>query len=178
MISDFVKGKAKENFPAAIQKGIMLHRAIDNFTDKHEATAAVKKLFRPDYRLYSGAFTDVVYDYFLANDRLEFSSAEALMQFSQNTFDLLEKQQQWFAPRFATMFPYMKSQNWLYHYQFDEGIQKSMEGLRRRALYIKETQTAYQVFLANKVVIKKEYDLFFPQLKQYTADLLYNLLAY
>ncbi|MBP9606607.1 MAG: DUF479 domain-containing protein, partial [Ferruginibacter sp.] len=75
-------------------------------------------------------------------------------------------------------FPYMKSQNWLYHYQYDEGIQKSMEGLRRRALYIKETQTAYQVFLANKVVIKKEYDLFFPQLKQYTADLLYNLLAY
>ena len=42
MISDFVKGKAKENFPAAIQKGIMLHRAIDNFTDKHKATAAVK----------------------------------------------------------------------------------------------------------------------------------------
>ena len=177
MISDFVKGKAKENFPEDIQKGIILHRAIDNFTDKHSATHAVKELFRPAYRLYSGAFADVVYDYFLANDRLQFSTSEALMQFSQNTFHLLEKQKQWFVPRFAAMFPYMKSQNWLYHYQYDEGIQKSMEGLRRRALYIKETQTAYQVFLANKEVIKKEYDLFFPQLKQYTADLLYHLLV-
>ena len=35
MISDFVKGKKKEDYPDLIKKGIMLLRAIDNFTDLH-----------------------------------------------------------------------------------------------------------------------------------------------
>ena len=177
MISDFVKGKEKERFPGDIQKGIFLHRAIDSFTDQHSSTRAVKEIFRPAYRLYSGAFADVVYDYYLANDTNEFKTPDALKEFSQNTFALLETQAHWFVPRFAAMFPYMKNQNWLYHYQFDEGIQKSMEGLRRRAQYIKETETAFQLFLKNKPVIKKEYDLFFPELKQYSAEVLKRILA-
>ncbi|HEY8657933.1 MAG TPA: hypothetical protein VIL78_02790, partial [Hanamia sp.] len=66
MISDFVKGKAKFDYPGEIQKGIHLHRLIDSFTDSHEVTARAKKFFRPQYRLYSGAFVDIVYDHFLA----------------------------------------------------------------------------------------------------------------
>lgn len=177
MISDFVKGKQKENYPGDIRKGILLHRAIDSFTDKHASTKAVKEFFRPKYRLYSGAFADVVYDYFLANDIREFQTPEALMDFSQHSFKLLDEQQQWLAPGFAAMFPYMKSQNWLYHYRFEEGIQKSMEGLRRRSLYIDETETAFRIFLEYKQAIKKEYDLFFPELKQYAADTLHDLMA-
>ena len=73
MISDFVKGKKKFDYPSAIQKGIILHRFIDTFTDSHEATREAKEIFRPAYRLYSGAFTDVVYDHFLAVDEYEFA---------------------------------------------------------------------------------------------------------
>ena len=47
MISDFVKGKKKFDYPPGIQKGIMLHRAIDTFTDTHEATKLAKEVFRP-----------------------------------------------------------------------------------------------------------------------------------
>ncbi len=54
MISDFVKGKKKFDYPVAIQKGIQLHRMIDEFTDFHPATSKAKKLFSPYYRLYSG----------------------------------------------------------------------------------------------------------------------------
>ena len=35
MISDYVKGKKKIDYPPDIQKRIMLHRAIDTFTDFH-----------------------------------------------------------------------------------------------------------------------------------------------
>ena len=38
MISDFVKGKKKFDYPLRIQAGIMLHRIIDEFTDGHPAT--------------------------------------------------------------------------------------------------------------------------------------------
>lgn len=78
MISDFVKGKKKFDFPQDIQKGIMLHRMVDTFTDTHEATKEAKEVFRPHYRLYSGAFVDVIYDHFLAADPSEFSEPALL----------------------------------------------------------------------------------------------------
>ena len=78
MISDFVKGKKKFEFPAAILTGIELHREIDSFTDEHSATKEAKKIFTPYYGLYSGAFVDVAYDYFLANDQRSFENHEAL----------------------------------------------------------------------------------------------------
>ena len=92
MISDFVKGKKQFDYAPLVQKGIKLHRAIDSFTDTHPATKEMKKIFTPVYRLYAGAFGDIVYDYFLANDKKEFETDESLQQFSQNTYTLLEKQ--------------------------------------------------------------------------------------
>ena len=45
MISDYVKGKKQFEYPAAIQAGIKLHRAIDEFTDTHQTTFEIKKYF-------------------------------------------------------------------------------------------------------------------------------------
>ena len=82
MISDFVKGKKKFDYSAQIQKGIALHRAIDEFTDAHEETRNAKLFFKPGYGLYAGAFVDIVYDHFLANDENEFANDE-LASFSK-----------------------------------------------------------------------------------------------
>ena len=176
MISDYVKGKKQYDFPEAIQNGIKLHRAIDDFTDTHEATSEIKKLFKPAYRLYSGAFTDVVYDYFLANDTNQFSSPEELKNFTQNTYQLLNTQAAHFPEKFAKMFPYMKEQDWLYNYRFNEGMQKSFGGLARRAKYIEETATAYQIFISNKDFIEGWYNIFFPQVKLFAANKAVELL--
>jgi acyl carrier protein phosphodiesterase len=72
MISDFVKGKQKLDYPFAIQQGIVLHRAIDSFTDSHAVTRQAKSFFKEAYGLYAGPLVDVVYDHFLANDPLRF----------------------------------------------------------------------------------------------------------
>jgi acyl carrier protein phosphodiesterase len=72
MISDFVKGKQKLDYPLAIQQGITLHRAIDSFTDSHAVTRQAKSFFKEAYGLYAGPLVDVVYDHFLANDPLRF----------------------------------------------------------------------------------------------------------
>ena len=82
MISDFVKGRRQYDYPAGIQKGIRLHRAIDQFTDTHPVNQEAKLLFRPAYRLYAGAMVDVVYDHFLATDEEEFDE-ESLRGFER-----------------------------------------------------------------------------------------------
>src|SRR6478672_4752141 len=161
MISDFVKGRKKFDYPDAIQLGMELHRGIDHFTDTHSSTRNIAALFKPVYRLYGGAFADIVYDHFLANDRNEFPSLLHLMQFTTHTYQQLAMQAEFFPAPFASMFPYMRTQNWLYHYHEDAGIQKSFGGLGRRAAYIPETETAYQIFLDNKDYFREQYDLFF-----------------
>ena len=178
MISDFIKGKKQFDYPTSIQVGIKLHRAIDQFTDEHPATKTMAEVFRPHYRLYGGAFADVVYDYFLANDKNQFASPGELLLFTQDTYTGLKANQQWLPAPFAAMFPYMESQNWLYNYQFEEGIQKSFLGLARRAAYIKETETAFDLFLKNKAHLKEQYDAFFYSVKSFADYTLEQLLKH
>ena len=176
MISDYVKGKKQYDYPVAIQNGIKLHRAIDDFTDTHEATLEIKKLFKPAYRLYAGAFTDVVYDYFLANDTNQFSSPEELKKFTEKTYQLLKLQSAHFPEKFADMFPYMQAQDWLYNYRFNEGMQKSFVGLAKRAKYIEETDTAYEIFLTHKNDIRFWYETFIPDVKNFTVNKIAQML--
>ena len=177
MISDFVKGKTQYDYPAGIQKGIRLHRLIDEFTDAHPVTAKAKNYFRPQYRLYSGAFIDVVYDHFLALDKKQFDNYNNLENFSQQVYQLLENNFSFFPQRFQKMFPYMKSQNWLYNYQYKEGIQKSFNGLVYRSVYLKESVIAFEIFNQYYFELKNCYDEFFPELLQFASENLSNLLA-
>ncbi len=164
MISDFVKGKKQYDYPLQIQLGIKLHRVIDTFTDEHQATKALKLFFKNNYGLYAGAFADVVYDYFLANDKTHFATDDDRKLFTQKTYELLEQYQQYFPEKFSRMFPFMKEQDWLYNYAFDYGIEKSFGGLMRRAMYINEVETAFKIFVQNKLAIQTVYDLFFKDL--------------
>jgi acyl carrier protein phosphodiesterase len=169
MISDYVKGKKKFDYPSAIQKGIMLHRAIDTFTDTHEATKEAKEIFRPHYRLYSGAFVDVVYDHFLATDATEFTES-LLLDFSQQVYTTLDKQVQWFPERFATMFPYMKEHNWLFNYRTRWGTGKSLGGVVRRAAYLTESDTAFYLFEEHYQLFQDCYRHFWAALKPFTRQ--------
>jgi acyl carrier protein phosphodiesterase len=174
LISDFVKGKKQYDYPDGIQKGITLHRSIDAFTDASKATRNAKEIFRPAYRLYSGAFTDVVYDHFLANDDNEFSP-DSLFQFSQQVYTILEQYHSWLPPNFARMYPYMKNQNWLYNYRTKQGIEKSLDGLVRRSVYLTESQTAFFLFEQHYDQLKACYQELIIAIKPYAKQRLEEL---
>lgn len=176
MISDYVKGKKQFDYPAQIQKGIQLHRAIDHFTDTHDVTQQLKSYFRPHYRLYSGAFADVVYDHFLANDQQQFETENDLQQFSLHTYRLLDGFFPLFPPAFQQTFPYMKTYDWLFNYRHAWGIEKSFNGLVRRSVYLTESAKAFEIFKRNYHDMQQCYALFFPALKKFSRDKLDELL--
>ena len=166
LISDFVKGKKKFDYPRNIQKGITLHRSIDHFADTHEATKEAKEVFQPYYRLYSGALMDIVYDHFLAVDQSEFTS-DTLFDFSQWVYASIDQQLQWLPQRFALMFPYMKKQNWLFNYQTSWGTRNSFEGMVRRSAYLTESDTAFRLFEKNYQLFQKCYRQFWAEVKPF-----------
>lgn len=176
MISDFVKGKKQYEYTAAIHKGIQLHRAIDNFTDTHEATQKIKLFFRPQYRLYSGAFTDVVYDHFLANDTLQFLTDDDLKKFTLATYKILETNVAVLPDGFKKILPYIVEYNWLYNYKNKWGIEKGFNGLVKRSLYLTESAVAFDIFNTHYEDIKLCYEIFYPDLKRFAAHQLQQLL--
>ncbi|MEJ8841595.1 ACP phosphodiesterase [Lacibacter sp. H375] len=163
MISDYVKGKKKFDYSPGIQQGIELHRIIDSFTDDHAATKEAKEIFRPHYRLYAGAFVDVVYDHYLATDPLIFNH-DSLEQFATDTYTMLEPYTAVFPERFASMFPFMKTQNWLYNYSNKWGIENSLHGVVRRATYLTESATAFALFEEHDATLRQCYQAFFPEM--------------
>ena len=175
MISDFVKGKKKFDFSPIIQKGIALHRAIDDFTDFHPVTYNAKTYFRKEYRLYSGAFVDIVYDHFLANDKREFADDTKLETFAQATYAALQSSSRELPVKFVQLLPYMQKQNWLYHYRLREGIERSFEGLVRRAAYLSESAAAFEIFNVHYNELEECYQLFFPELKEFSIRCLERL---
>lgn len=176
MISDFVKGKKKFDYPAGIQKGIVLHRLIDAFTDTHPATREAKEIFRPHYRLYAGAFVDVVYDHFLATHEKEFSDS-SLLRFSQQVYKVLDQYTAWLPSPFTQLFPYMKQHNWLYNYHTLWGIEKSLGGVVRRSVYLTESDTAFRLFEQHYQLFRDCFRHFWASVKPYARHHFSELLV-
>lgn len=167
LISDFVKGKKKFDYPDRILAGINLHRYIDQFTDEHPVNKAVAVIFKPIYGLYSSAFLDIIYDHFLALE-LAANGDKYLKMFTEEVYSAVDKHIRILPETFNNIFPFMKQQNWLYNYQFGWGIEKSIGGLVHRARYMSDSATAYRLFEEHYAEFKAAYMVFFPALRAYS----------
>jgi len=166
LVSDFVKGKARYNFISGIQKGISLHRFIDQFTDAHPEITAAKQIFKKEYGLYSGAIVDVCMDFFLANNPSSFASENDLLHFTQQIYAMVAPYLEMCPQQFQLTFSKMKQYNWLFNYRFEWGIEKSLEGLVRRMKYRDNHQPAYRLFKLNRESLFNHFQIFYPQLQQ------------
>ncbi len=64
-IGDHVKGRNYLNYSPDIQKGIILHRKIDAYTDSHPIVKNSAKRLYEKYGRYAGIVIDVFYDHYL-----------------------------------------------------------------------------------------------------------------
>lgn len=58
-MADGIRGKQFENYHPEIQKGIILHRFIDTFTDAHPVFRQSTKKLHENYHHYAGVIVDV-----------------------------------------------------------------------------------------------------------------------
>lgn len=169
MIADFVKNRDVARLPESIQKGIKLHRAIDTFTDAHLLIHEAKAPFRPLVRLYSGAFVDVAFDYFLANDTTENSQRE-WQEHSQRVYAVLRRYEEFLPEVFKKVLDKMQQDDWLYNYRNEWGIEYSFRNVVNKAQFLDKTINVFPAFLANKDFLREKYEIFFPEIKSFVQD--------
>ncbi|NDC41943.1 MAG: DUF479 domain-containing protein [Chitinophagia bacterium] len=168
MVGDHVKGRLPlQAMAPGMASGVLLHRKIDAFCDNHPATRRGKLFFREVFGLYSGAVMDVVFDHFLANDPALFATDAELLAFTEQVYQQLDERLATLPPAFLQYYPYMKEENWLYKYRTLKGIERSLQGLARRAKHMPPAEKAYGLFVGH-----------FYQLNQCYFELIEDLVQY
>ncbi|MBB4036103.1 acyl carrier protein phosphodiesterase [Dysgonomonas hofstadii] len=170
MIADLVKGKQIESYPENIQKGIHIHRQIDDFTDKHPITHQTSEVFRTSAGKYAGAFLDVAYDHFLALDEQN-TPEGGWHSFSEQSYQQIEQYADILPSKFCTLFMYMRNEDWFYNYRYKWMIERSFDRLKSRASYLDDDAPVFQGFENHYENIKKGYIRFFPELKNFVQGI-------
>ena len=162
-IADSVKGKVFETYTNTIQRGILLHREIDRFTDQHEIFKLSKARLSPKYRMYSGVIVDIFYDHFLAKNWHLYSDKE-LKSFVSETYLMLIKHFRILPPRSKRILPFMIAQNWLVNYSNLDDLRRVFRGMSRRTSNsagmlnsVDDLEEYYDLF-------ENEFKLFFPEI--------------
>ena len=120
-MADGIRGNDYLDFHPDIQKGIILHRAIDTFTDAHPIFRKSKHRLHEKYGHYSGVIIDIFYDHFLAKNWSTYST-ESLENVAANFYKLLQSNYDSLTERTKGMMPYMIARNWFVSYASIEGL--------------------------------------------------------
>ena len=129
--ADHIRGNKYKHFPEKIQKGILLHRAIDTYTDSHPIAKQSSKRLHKNYSHYSRVIVDIFYDHFLAKNWSDYSKVP-LEDYVEDFYDLLEENYEILPLGTKRMMPYMIADNWLLSYADMSGISKVLNGMNRR----------------------------------------------
>ncbi len=130
-IADSIRGNKFGHLPEKVQKGILLHRHIDTFTDSHKTVRMSTKRLHKNYSHYSGVIVDIFYDHFLAKNWNQYSETP-LDVYVDCFYDLLEDNYAILPEGIRRMMPYMIADNWIYSYAKMDGIAKVLNGMNRR----------------------------------------------
>lgn len=145
LLGDFIKGteeSLRQQLPAELVDGIMLHRAIDKFTDQHPAFLASKALLAPERRRFAGVVLDLIYDHFLSIHWDDFYD-QPLDDFIEQIYAAIELNKDWQLGTLKEAFPYMKSQNWLASYGTREGIKETFWRVSNRSKFTSAIEDTY-----------------------------------
>ena len=176
-IGDFVKGRdLVPVYGTGIANGVVLHRAIDDFTDHHPVVKQSKNRLWPTYRHYSAVIVDIFYDHFLAANWNTYST-ESLDHYAARSYQIILDHQALLPEQVGHMLSYMMRGNWLVNYARIEGIQQALTGMSRRAKFESKMQEATTDLKLHYDEFQADFDKFFPELKAFSEERLKELLA-
>ena len=166
-IADSVKGKQYLEYPKAIQQGITLHRNIDEFTDTHPIVhQSVHRLF-DKYSHYSTVIVDILYDHFLAANWNDFHETK-LEDYSQDFYDLIQRNPQVLPKRVKNFMPYMIEHNWLVTYSTIDGIGLILSQMNQRTKFRSKMDESVNELREFYDEFKDEFYRFFAELEAFS----------
>jgi acyl carrier protein phosphodiesterase len=173
--AEAVRGRAGlEAYPAAVQRGIRLHRFIDSFTDAHPLVRrTTARLRESGLGKWAGIVSDVGFDHLLARDFIHYHQdhTESLPTFAHRQYTLLHARRHELPERLQHMLQYMRRDDWLSGYALPQGLERALLGLSRRAPSGAVLATGAAAFLAELPAYEADFQEFWPELRAAVINL-------
>jgi len=173
-IADGIKGKKYKKYPLSIQKGILLHRGIDSYTDQHPTVRLSTKKLHENHGHYSGVIVDILYDHFLAKNWSTYHQLP-LDIYVENFYELLRNSYDILPVRIKRMMPYMISDNWLLSYESVSGISNILNQMSRRTRIDSNMNFAVLELEKYYSEFENEFTSFFEELRTFSENKLEEL---
>jgi acyl carrier protein phosphodiesterase len=166
-IGDHVKGKRFTRYPKSIQTGIILHRHIDTFTDKHPVFRESALIFKERYKRYAGVVVDIIYDHFLAANFSNYSQID-LAAFTSHSHRILLRHYFQLPARVKQFLPYLIKSRRLENYQYFEGIEKTLNIMSANSSLPKQTLFAMHQLETHYPSLQMQFETFMPEISSYS----------
>lgn len=165
-IGDYVKGRDYLKYPEPVRRGIILHRHIDDFTDRHPVVHRSKIHFTRKYHRYAGVVIDILYDHFLTRE-WDFFSRRPLESVTYNFYRAMVNNFDLLPENVKASFPFFIINNWIESYQTTQGIRHVLRTMSKRTSLPAETRFAMKMLKRNYYSLQEDFMEFFPELIAY-----------
>lgn len=173
-MADGIRGKEYESFPPDVQKGILLHRAIDTFTDAHPIFRQGTKRLHEKYHHYAGVVMDVFYDHFLAKNWSRYSDVK-LGDYAMAFYEAMEKNFNLLSDKSKHILPIMKERDWLASYATVDGITRILTQMDLRTKNqsgMRFSRTELEQYYED---FEKEFTVFFAEIRMFASEKIQSL---
>ena len=167
-MGDAIKGGKYKDLQPVIRKGVLMHRAIDDFTDRHPVNFKIRRLLHPEFGKYAGVYLDIFYDHFLAADWNHFVDNVSLQTFCLKFyFNALSMHKHLPVPIRNTLYALMYG-NRLKNYSELESLKMTLDCMHKHYNLPRTGEDAVEFLENNYDTIKEAFYEFFPLLINYT----------
>ena len=162
-IGDFVKGRKHEDYPKGIQRGILLHREIDRFTDCHPLFIETVELLRPAFGRYSGIIADMYFDYLLASDFKRYNYSVPLCLFAANFYLSAIINYRWLPEMVQGFIFHFIWTNRLKQYSTYQGLEYSLKIMSHYKSSAINPELSISFLKVNEETLRSRFNLFMPE---------------
>lgn len=163
LLGETVKGNKYLVYPEDIQQGILLHRAIDHFTDSHPIVKKSTTHFHSTHHKYAPIITDLMYDYYLIKHWRNYHSS-SFQNFKEDCYTLFHYNYDNFPSDLQHMLDHLLKYDWFENYKTLEGIQKTLDGISKRTKFPNQLHNALEEMKTYETELEKDFLIFFPEL--------------
>lgn len=173
LYGEIVRVKDYLDFPPGIQKGILLHRSIDSYTDINEVVKSSTSLFHEKYGKFAPVIVDVLYDYFLIKNWDKYSN-QPYEEFVSDCYSLFRSEFDNFSDKLQYIMKHLLDYDWFHNYNNYEGIRQTLNGISHRSKFKNNIDEAVTELKLYENELNEHFNLFFPGLTEHCKSFIEN----
>jgi acyl carrier protein phosphodiesterase len=170
LLGDFARGVDQASLPAAVEAGLLNHRAVDRFTDAHPLVLEMKRSFSARRRRFAGIALDIYFDHLLIThwDRFEERSLENLIVGLYQRMDEGRKLMPHDEMQLVTR--RMIEYDWFGSYGDIDAVAEALDRVAARIRFANDFDNAIEDLQRSHEMILQGFLEFYPQLQRHVTE--------